>query len=167
MFLTTELTTQTKTLDLLARVVAAVRTPVIAAGGIADESGVRAAMAAGACAVQVGTAYLLCPEARTSAIHRAAIQSGDSIRTEITNVFTGRPARGIVNRLMRELGPLRSDVPVFPLATAALAPLRTAAERVGRSDFTNLWAGEKVDRCRALPAAQITVDLASGAVPST
>jgi nitronate monooxygenase len=162
MFLTEDVATQMPTADLLRGVLAAVRVPVIAAGGIADAEDVAWALRAGACAVQVGTAYLLSAEATTSPVHRAAIADRETRRTEITNIFTGRPARGIVNRLMRELGPLRSDVPAFPRAAAALAPLRAAAERIGRDDFSNMWAGEKAGRCRALPAAQITADLAAG-----
>jgi nitronate monooxygenase len=159
MFLTTDLATQRTTLDLLTEVVAAVRTPVIAAGAIADEDDVCAAMSAGACGVQVGTAYLLCPEAGTSPIQRAAIQSDAARRTAFTNIFTGRPARGIVNRLMEELGAVRDDVPAFPLATAALAPLRAEAEKLGRSDFTNMWAGTKVNSCSETPAAVLTARL--------
>jgi nitronate monooxygenase len=162
MFLTDDVASQVPAMDLLRSVLAAVDVPVIAAGGIADASDVARALEAGACAVQVGTAYLLSPEATTSAVHRAAIENRDAVRTAITNVFTGRPARGIENRLMRELGPLRSDVPAFPRASTALAPLRAAAERIGRDDFSNMWAGEKAARCRALPAAQITAELAAG-----
>jgi nitronate monooxygenase len=162
MFLTEDVATQVPAMVLLRSVLAAVDVPVIAAGGIADASDVARALEAGACAVQVGTAYLLSPEATTSAVHRAAIADRSEVSTAITNVFTGRPARGIENRLMRELGPLRSDVPAFPRASAPLAPLRAAAERIGRDDFSNMWAGEKAGRCRALPAAQITAELAAG-----
>ena len=129
---------------------------LIAAGGIADAAGVAAAMALGASAVQVGTAYLLCPEATTSAIHRQALASEDARHTALTHLFTGRPARGIVNRLMRELGPLHAAAPAFPLATAAIAPLRAAAEAAGSSDFTPLWSGQNASGCRDLPAANIT-----------
>jgi nitronate monooxygenase len=162
MFLTEDVATQIPTMDLLRAVLEAVRVPVIAAGGISEAADVRRALDTGACAVQVGTAYLLSPEATTSAVHRAALADREALRTAITNIFTGRPARGIVNRLMRELGPLRSDVPAFPRASAALAPLRAAAERLGRGDFSNMWAGEKAGRCRALPAAEITAELGAG-----
>ena len=161
-FLSDDLGTQLGTFALLPRVVAALRVPVIAAGGIADAAGVAAARALGAAAVQVGTSYLLCPEATTSATHRAALTSAAAERTALTNLFTGRPARGIVNRAMRELGPIHGDVPAFPLATAAMAPLRAASERAGRGDFSPLWSGENPSGCRELPAAEITRALAAG-----
>ena len=161
-FLSDDLSTQLGTFALLPQVVAAVRVPVIAAGGIADAAGVAAARALGAAAVQIGTAYLLCPEATTSALHRAALQSPQAEHTALTHLFTGRPARGIVNRLMRELGPLNAAAPAFPLATAAIAPLRAAAERAGSGDFSPLWSGQNASGCRAVPAAEITRALAAG-----
>ncbi len=151
---------QIGTFALVPQIVDAVRVPVIAAGGIADARGVAAAMALGASAVQVGTAYLLCHEATTSAVHRAALRSDASRVTALTNLMSGRPARGIVNRLMRELGPLRADVPSFPHAAAALAGLRAEAERRGRGDFSPLWAGQNASGCRDVPAAELTRDLA-------
>jgi nitronate monooxygenase len=156
MFLSDDLSTQTGTLALVPQVVRAVRVPVIAAGGIADAQGVAAAMALGAAGVQVGTAYLLCPEATTSAVHRAALKSDAARRTAITNLFTGRPARGIVNRLIRELGPMSDATPSFPLATSAIMPLRAAAEREGRNDFSPMWAGQNASGCREIPAATLT-----------
>ncbi|HEX6245530.1 MAG TPA: nitronate monooxygenase, partial [Polyangiales bacterium] len=128
MFLSQDVTTQLGTLALIPQVVAAVRLPVIAAGGIADERGVAAALRLGAQGVQVGTAYLFCPEASTSAVHRAALASDAAHHTALTNLFSGRPARGIVNRVMRELGPLSEQAPAFPQATHAIAPLRAKAE---------------------------------------
>lgn len=157
----TALTRQMGTFALLPQVAAAVRVPVIAAGGIADAEGAAAALALGAAAVQVGTAYLLCPEATTSAIHRAALASEAARHTALTTLFTGRPARGIVNRLMRELGPLNPAAPAFPLATAAIAPLRQWAEARGSSDFSPLWAGQNTSGCRAMPAGELTRSLAS------
>jgi len=139
-----------------------VRVPVVAAGGIADAAGVRAALALGAAGVQVGTAYLLCPEASTSAIHRAALTSEAARHTALTNLYTGRPARGIMTRLMREQGPLSPVAPVFPLATSAVAPLRARAEGMGSGDFSPLWAGQNTSGCRAVPAAQLTRELAGG-----
>ena len=133
----------------------AVAVPVIAAGGIADASGVAAALALGAAGVQVGTAYLLCPECSTSAVHRAALQN-EAATTALTTLFSGRPARGIVNRLMRELGPLHPLAPAFPLATAGVAPLRATAEARGSGDFSPLWAGQNVSGCQAIPAAELT-----------
>ena len=159
-FLSDDLTAQMGTFALLPQIVQAVDVPVIAAGGIADAAGVAAALALGAAAAQVGTAYLLCPEATTSAIHRAALQSEAARHTALTRLFTGRPARGIVNRVMRELGPLSPVAPAFPLATAAIAPLRAHAERLGSGDFSPLWAGQNTSGCRAIGAAELTRQLA-------
>jgi nitronate monooxygenase len=119
-------------------------------------------MALGAAAVQVGTVYMLCHEATTSALHRAALMSPEARHTALTNVFTGRPARGIVNRVMSELGPMSTVAPVFPLATAAMAPLRAKAEAMGSADFSPLWSGQNATGCRAVPAAELTADLARG-----
>jgi nitronate monooxygenase len=161
-FLSHELTEQLGTFALLPQVVAAVRVPVITAGGIADAAGVRAARALGAAAVQVGTAYLCADEATTTPLHRAALQGDAARHTAVTNCFTGRPARGIVNRVMRELGPISPAAPEFPLATAAMTPLRAAAEQAGRTDFTPLWSGQNASVCRSAPAAEITRALAEG-----
>ena len=160
LFLSDDLTTQVGTLALVPQIVRAVRLPVIAAGGIADARGVAAALALGAVAAQVGSAYLLCPEATTSAVHRAALASDAARHTALTTLFTGRPARAIVNRLMRELGPLNPAAPAFPLAVAALAPLRARAERRGSGDFSPLWCGQNASGCRAVPAAELTRALA-------
>ena len=162
MFLTQALGTQLGTLALVPQIVAAVRVPVIAAGGIADAAGVRAAMALGAAGVQVGTAYLCCPEASTSAVHRAALQSAAARHTELTTLFSGRPARGIVNRLMATLGPLNAAAPAFPLATAAVAPLRAHFEALGRGDCSPLWSGQNASGCQNRPAADVTAALAEG-----
>jgi nitronate monooxygenase len=161
MFLTEDLTTQVGTFALLPQIVRAVKVPVIAAGGIADADGVAAALALGASAVQVGTAYLLCPEATTSAIHRAALKSEAARHTALTNVFTGRPARGIVNRIIREQGPISPHAPAFPLATSAMGPLRAKAEASGSGDFSPLWSGQNAAGCREIPAAELTRQLAS------
>jgi nitronate monooxygenase len=162
LFLSEDLTTQVGTLALVPQVVRAVNVPVIAAGGIADARGVAAALALGAAGVQVGTAYLLCPEATTSPVHRAALQSEAVRHTALTNLFTGRPARGIVNRFVREQGPLSPLVPAFPLAAAAVAPLRAAAEGRGSGDFSPLWSGQNPSGCREIPAADLTRQLAAG-----
>ena len=162
MFLSDDLTSQAGTFALLPQIVRAVKLPVIAAGGIADAQGVANAIALGAAGVQIGTAYLLCPEATTSAVHRAALKSADARHTALTNLFTGRPARGIVNRIMRELGPISADVTAFPLATAAIAPLRAQAEGRGSGDFSPLWSGENTSGCREISAAQLTRELAAG-----
>ena len=160
-FLSDDLTSQVGTFALLPQVVGAVKLPVIAAGGIADARGVAAAMALGAAGVQVGTAYLLCPETSTSVVHRAALKSEAARHTALTNLFTGRPARGIVNRIMRELGPISAAAPAFPLATSALAPLRANAESRGSNDFSPLWSGQNASGCKEIPAAQLTRALAA------
>jgi nitronate monooxygenase len=162
MFLSSDVTTQVGTIALLPQIVSAVRVPVIAAGGISDARAVAAAMALGASGVQVGTVYLLCPEATTSALHRAALKSEAVRHTALTNLFTGRPARGIMNRLMRELGPLSDAAPEFPLAAPAVAALRARAESLGLTDFSPLWSGENASGCREIPAADLTRELARG-----
>ena len=159
-FLSDDLTTQMGTMALLPQIVSAVKVPVIAAGGIADANGVAAAMALGAAGVQIGTAYLLCPEATTSAIHRNALKSEGARHTALTNLFTGRPARGIVNRIMKELGPINFAAPAFPLATAAIAPLRAKAESRGLGDFSPLWSGQNAAGCKEIPADKLTKELA-------
>jgi nitronate monooxygenase len=162
MFLTNQLGSQLGTFALLPQIVAAVKVPVIAAGGLAHAEGVRAAMILGAAGVQVGTAYLCCPEATTSAVHRAALMSEAARHTELTTLFSGRPARGIVNRLMRQLGSLNPAAPAFPLASGAVAPLRSHFEALGRTDCTPLWSGQNATGCRAVAAAEITAALARG-----
>lgn len=159
MFLSDDLATQVGTLALVTQVVRCVKVPVIAAGGIACREAVTAARALGAAGVQVGTAYLLCPEATTSPVHRAALRSQAARMTALTNLYSGRPARGIVNRLMRELGPMSEAAPAFPLATAAVAPLRARAEARGSGDFSPLWSGQDASGCREVPAAQLTREL--------
>lgn len=159
-FLSQDLSTQTGTMALLPQLVRALKVPVIAAGGIADAAGVAAALRLGAALVQVGTAFLLCPEADTSALHRQALQSDAARHTALTNLFTGRPARGIMNRLMRELGSMSGHAPAFPLAVAAIAPLRAAAEAKGSSDFSPLWSGQNASGCKAIPAGLLARELA-------
>jgi nitronate monooxygenase len=161
MFLSEDLTAQVGTFALLPQIVRGVKLPVIAAGGIADARGVAAAMALGAAAAQIGTAYLLCPEATTSAVHRAALKSEAGRHTALTNLFTGRPARGIVNRVMNELGPISAAAPAFPLASSAMAPLRARAESRGFPDFSPLWCGQNVSGCKEIPAAELTRELAA------
>ncbi len=165
MFLTDDLTTQCGTFALVPTICRSVNVPVIAAGGIADAQGVSAALALGAAAAQIGTAFLLCPEATTSRVHRAALQSTAATTTAVTNVFSGRPARGIVNRLIRELGPMSDKAPPFPLATAAVSPLRTRAEAHDSGDFSPLWAGQNTSGCKAVPAGELTRELAGAQQP--
>jgi nitronate monooxygenase len=164
MFLTENIASQPGTMSLVPQVVDAVRVPVIAAGGIADGRGIAAAFALGAAGVQIGTAYLHTPDSKVSAGGRAALASAGDNSTVITNVMTGRPARGVANRLMREVGPLSPDAPVFPHAATALVPLKQAAEKLGRVDFTNIWAGQSVGLARNLSAADLTRVLAAEAL---
>jgi len=161
MFLSSDIASQLGTFALVPQVVGAVRIPVIAAGGIADARGVRAALALGAAGVQVGTVFLLCNETTTPAVNRAALRASPHT-TVLTNLFTGRPSRGVVNRIVRELGPLNPRAPAFPLATAAIAPLRARAEAAGSGDFSPLWSGQNASGCREVPAAEIVRSLAEG-----
>ena len=161
LFLSDDVNTQVGTFALLPQIAKAVRWPVVAAGGIADAK-VAAAMTLGAAGVQIGTAYLLCPEANTSAVHRAALKSEAARRTALTNLFSGRPARGIMNRIMRELGPISAATPAFPLATAGIMPLRARAESQGSGDFSPLWSGQNAGGCKEIPAADLTRELAAG-----
>jgi nitronate monooxygenase len=161
MFRTNDITTQVGTFSLVPQIVQNVKVPVIAAGGIADATGVAAALALGAAGVQVGTAYLLSPESMIGPVHRAALKSEAARHTALTNLFSGRPARGIVNRVMRELGAMNPGAPEFPLATGAIAPLRAKSEAQGSGDFSPLWSGQNASGCREAPAAEITRSLAA------
>jgi nitronate monooxygenase len=163
MFLSDQLATQVGTFALVPQMVDAVRVPVIAAGAISDARGIAAALALGAAGVQIGSAYLHCPEAKISAPHRAAIKTGGDDGTAVTNVMSGRPARGVMNRLMREVGPVDPIAPEFPLAAGALAPLRAKAEAAGSGDFSPMWAGQAAALGRAVPARQLTRMLAEEA----
>jgi nitronate monooxygenase len=164
MFLEASITTQTGLFALLPQVADAVSVPVIAAGGIADARGIVAAFALGAAAVQLGTAYLFCPEANVSRLYRQALaQVGDN-ETVLTNVFSGRPARGILNRFLAEVGPMREDAPPFPHAATLVAPLRTASERAQSVDYLQMWAGQAAGLARVLPAADLTRTLATEAL---
>ncbi|HEY0911209.1 MAG TPA: nitronate monooxygenase, partial [Bradyrhizobium sp.] len=151
MFLTENIAEQPGTFALVPQVVDAVHVPVIAAGGIADGRGIAAAFALGAAGVQIGSAYLRCPESRVIAAARVALAQARDDSTVITNVMTGRPARGVANRVMREVGPISAHAPAFPHAATALGPLKAAAEKLGKVDFTNLWAGQAVRLGREMP----------------
>jgi nitronate monooxygenase len=164
MFLTDDISTQVGTMALVPQVVDAVKTPVIAAGGIADARGIVAAFALGASAVQMGTAYLFCPEARLNPVHREALKNAKDNQTALTNVFTGRPARGIVNRIVREVGPMSDVAPEFPLAAGAITPIRLKSEAAGSDDFVPLWSGQSARLGRELPAAELTRRLAEEAL---
>ncbi|UVL65096.1 nitronate monooxygenase family protein [Pseudomonas sp. B21-031] len=164
MFLSEDISSQIGTFALVPQIVDAVTLPVIAAGGIADHRGLVAALALGASAVQIGTAYLFCPEAKVSAAHRRALDTAPASDTALTNLFTGRPARGINNRIMRELGPMSDLAPRFPLAGGALMPLRAITDPQGNSDFSNLWSGQALRLGRHMPAAELTQEIASKAL---
>lgn len=163
-FLTESVAGQPGSFALVPQVVDAVNVPVIAAGGISDGRGIAAAFALGAAGVQMGSAYLRCPESKISAPARAALAEARDDSTLLTNVMTGRPARGLINRVMREMGPMSQDAPAFPHAATALAPLKAAAEKLGRVDFTNLWVGQAVRLGRDMPAAELTRALADDAL---
>ncbi|KRP86052.1 2-nitropropane dioxygenase [Bradyrhizobium pachyrhizi] len=164
MFLTENISEQPGTFSLLPQVVDAVKVPVVAAGGIADGRGIAAAFALGAAAVQIGSAYLRCPESKVTPQGRVALAQASDESTVITNVMTGRPARGVANRVMREVGPISPDAPAFPHAATALGPLKAAAEKQGKVDFTNLWAGQAVRMGKEMPATELTRALAGAAL---
>jgi nitronate monooxygenase len=159
MFLVDDIARQAGTMALVPQVVDAVKVPVIAAGGIGDGRGIAAALALGAAGVQMGTAFLLTPEARTAPLHRAALRQANDNSTTLTNLFTGRPARAIVNRYVREVGPMSTDAPPFPLAAGAAQPLRAAAEAQGSSDFMPLWSGQASSLAREMPAGELIATL--------
>jgi nitronate monooxygenase len=164
MFLTDDPATQVGTMALVPQVVDAVKIPVIAAGGIGDARGIVAAFALGAAAVQIGTAYLYCPEAHVGPLYRQALRDTKDNETVITNVFTGRPARAIMNRFVREVGPMSDVAPSFPLAAATLSALRAKSELAGSADFTPFWSGQAAPLGRELPAAELTKRLAREAL---
>ncbi len=156
---------QVGTFALIPRMVQALSIPVIAAGGITDSKAVAAVLSLGAIAAQIGTAYLLCDEAKTSSLHREALKKvsneTDQEQTVITNVFTGRPARAIVNRLITEVGPVTNNAPMFPLAASAVSALRKKAEQAGRNDFTPMWSGQNAQGCKEISASKLTRLLAA------
>lgn len=161
MFLTQDITSQIGLMPLLEQLVKRVKVPVIAAGGIASAKSVKACLDLGAAAVQVGTAFLLCPEVKTTPLHRQALQSDAALHTALTNVFTGKPARGIANRVMQELGYMPPLAPDFPYASIEMGQLRQAAEEAGNTDFSPLWCGQNAQGCQAIPAAELTKQLAA------
>jgi nitronate monooxygenase len=160
MFLTREVSTQVGTMALVPQVADAVKVPVIAAGGIGDARGIVAAFALGAAAVQLGTAYLFCPEATIHPVHLQALRNARDNQTALTNVFSGRAARGIANRLVCEVGPMSDLAPEFPLASGAISPLRRQSEAKGSADFAQMWSGQAAGLGRELPAGALTTRLA-------
>jgi len=164
-FLSDDMSRQIGTFALVPQIADAIKVPVIAAGGIADARGIVAALALGASAVQIGTAYLFCPKAHVSPLYLEALTTAADDGTMITNVFTGRPARGMANRLMLEVGPMASTAPAFPLAGSGVAPLRAKSEPTGSEDFMNLWSGQAARLARrGVPAGEMTRALASDAL---
>ena len=164
MFLSETIATQVGTMALVPQLADAVRMPVIAAGGIADGRGIAAAFALGASRVQIGTAYLFCPEANVPPMYRRALKNLQDDQTALTNIFTGRAARAKINRIVRELGPMDRYAPSFPVASADLAPLRAKSEAAGLDDFTPVWSGQAARLGRELPAGALTTLLAEEAL---
>ncbi|WP_248730399.1 nitronate monooxygenase [Pseudomonas sp. MWU13-2517] len=160
LFLSSDLNTQIGLMALVPQVVDAVNVPVIAAGGIADARGIAAAFALGASAVQIGTAYLFTPEANVTASHHHALRNAQASETALTNLFTGRPARGIVNRVMRELGAINPAAPAFPRAGGALMPLKAKDE----AGFSNLWSGQALRLGKDMSTYELTRELAEKAL---
>jgi len=159
MFLSDDLSTQEKTKILLVKTLAAVSIPVIAAGGIGDAQTVSEVLSQGAIAAQIGTAYLFCPETRISSTHLAALTAKNT-DTVITNVYSGRPARGLMTRLMRDIGPMSPYALAFPLAGRYVTPLRQRAEQKNSNDFSQMWAGESYKAGQIMPAEELTRKLA-------
>ena len=163
MFLTDSLETQVGSFALVPQVVDAVKVPVTATGAITDARGIAAAFALGAAGVQIGTAYMFCPESKILPPHRAALKTAHDDGTAITNLMTGRPARGFINRVMREIGPMNDIAPEFPLAGGALAPLHAKAQAQGSGDFSSMWSGQAASLGREMPARELTATLAGEA----
>lgn len=161
MFLSDDLATQVGLFALVPQVADALKVPVIASGGIGDARAIGAAFALGAAGVQIGTAFLFCPEAKALPPHRAALRAARDDSTVVTNVLSGRPARSLINRAIRELGPISAVVPEFPLASGALAPLHAKAQAQGSGDFSPMLAGQAAPLGRELPAGELVAKLAS------
>jgi nitronate monooxygenase len=149
------------TLSLVPQVVDAVRVPVVASGGIMDGRGIAAALALGASAVQMGTAFLTCKESGTPDAYKEAVLHAREDQTRITRAFSGRSARGIVNRFMEEMESrgTAEEISDFPLQNALTRPLRTAAAKQGRAEFLSLWAGQGVRLARRQSAAELIARL--------
>ncbi|MCR8723484.1 NAD(P)H-dependent flavin oxidoreductase [Frigidibacter sp. ROC022] len=164
MFLTKSLGSQVGTMSLVPQVVDAVDVPVIAAGGIGDARGIVAAFALGASAVQIGTAYLFTEEAAINPFYRQALEDAGNGETVVTNLFSGRPTRVLANRMILDIGPMSEDAPSFPKGFAATGPIRAAAERTGKRDFSAHFCGQSVALGRRTSAFALTRELASEAL---
>lgn len=165
MFLETDITKQPGTMALVPQIADAVSVPVIASGGIADGRGIAASFLLGASAVQIGTAYLFCPESLISPLYRAGLEKAADADTVITNLFSGCPARGIVNRFIRECGPMNDEAPPFPMASQPLSALRAKVESMNDASFSPLWAGQAAQLVRHdMDAKNLTLFLAENAL---
>jgi len=164
MFLSDDIGTQMGTMAFVPQIVDAVDVPVIAAGGIADGWCIAAAFALGASGVQVGTAYLFTEEATLTDVYRDTLRSAETLHSSLTNVFSGRPARYLVNWSTQELGSMASDAPPFPKGFSAMAPLRSEAEQQGSRDFSAHYCGQAVGLGYLTAAGQLMLDLAADAI---
>ncbi|MBF6354274.1 nitronate monooxygenase [Nocardia higoensis] len=150
------------TFSLIPQVAQAVSIPVVAAGGIADRRGVAAAMLLGADAVQVGTGFLATAQSGASAVHRAALRSAQAQTTVLTRLFSGRTARGILNRFLREMAPFEADVPAYPAQNALMTPIRKAAAQRGDPELLNLWSGQAAALAGSVDAGAYLTELIAG-----
>ena len=162
MFLSNDITTQMGLFSLVSQLSQSVKVPVIAAGGVASHQDMKALLSLGAKGVQVGTSYLLCDESRISDGHRKVLQSKDAQHTALTNVFTGRPARSVVNRAMKELQYMSPYAPDFPHASIEINQLKALDAKQGGTNFASLWCGQNPSGCRAISAYELTKQLAQG-----
>lgn len=149
----------TGTLALVRMIVQRVRIPVVAAGGIMDGAGIAAVLALGAQAAQLGTAFIPCPESGAPQVHKERILAAREDETLVTEKFSGKPARGLANRFVREMQHRAAPQLPFPAQNALTGALRAAAARAGNPDFVALWAGQAAALARALPAAQLVATL--------
>lgn len=149
----------TGTMALLPQVVDAVRVPVIAAGGIMDGRAIAAALMLGASGVQMGTAFLTCPESRIAEAWKSTLLDARDDQTRVSRIYSGRYARGIVNEFMHKLTPMADEIPPFPIQNALTAQIRQAAAKANRSEYLSLWAGQGVAMSRGLPAAELVATL--------
>ena len=143
------------TLALVPQVVDAVSIPVIAAGGIGDGRGIAAALALGASAVQLGTAFLSCPESAAHPLYREALNEARDDQTRITHAFSGRPARGLENRYLLEMAGHEARYPDFPILNTLTGPLRKASAKENNPDFLSLWSGQSAAMSKNLPACEL------------